>query len=200
MSEYGLNPSFSLSESMKSTTVSPILDATNQSYRNLEELKKSAFIDNLTGVYNQNAWTDFQKHFDQNRGDKATVIIIDINGLKNMNDRNGHNAGDEYIKKTVLYIQSVFSRIYDKVYRIGGDEIGVVCKYVSPEDKEFKSYISTHFDHDAIEELGLDFAYGIAHTDIQTDTSIKDTIKRADILMYQNKAAIKASSPGKYFR
>ena len=126
--------------------------------------------------------------------------MIDINGLKDMNDRDGHNAGDEYIKKTVSYVQSVFSRIGDKVYRIGGDEIGVVCKYTSPEDDEFKSYISSHFNYDTIEELGLDFAYGVARTDTQTDSSIKDTIKRADILMYQDKAAIKASNPGKYFR
>lgn len=199
----GLNPGFDLSESITNSSLkeSPVLLAADRSREQNEELKKNAFIDKLTGIYNQNAWEDFQKHFDQNRGDKATVIIIDLNGLKGVNDREGHSTGDEYIKKTVLYLKSVFSRIDDRVYRIGGDEFGIVCDYVSAEKRDdFNSYILSHFSPDVIGGLGLDFAYGVAHTDIQTDASIKDTIKRADDLMYENKKEIKAANPEKYSR
>lgn len=194
---------FSLADSMNESklTESPVLKAAQQFYEQLEKLKKNAFIDNLTGAYNQNAWTDFQNHFDQNRGDKATVIMIDMNGLKDINDREGHSAGDESIKKTVSYIKSVFSRAGDRVYRIGGDEIGIVCDYVAIDKRdEFNSYISSHFNPGVIEELGLDFAYGTAHTDPKQDISIKSTIFRADMAMYENKKEIKAANPDKYSR
>jgi len=194
---------FSLSDSMnrQELTESPVLKAAEKSYEQLQKLKENAFIDNLTGAYNQNAWADFQSHFDQNRGGKTSIVMIDINGLKDLNDREGHSAGDEFIKKTVLYVKSVFSRTGDKVYRIGGDEIGVVCDYIPTKKRdEFNSYISGHFNPDVVGELGLDFAYGTAHTDPQQDMSIKSTIFRADMTMYDNKKEIKAANPDKYSR
>lgn len=166
-----------------------------------QEAEKKVFIDALTGCYNQDAWIDFQKHSDIGRGDKATIIIIDLNGLKKINDQEGHSVGDKYIKDTVSYLQEVFSRAGDQVYRIGGDELAIACNFVLPEKRdEFNLYLSSHFNYDLLNQKGLDFAFGVAHSDTQQDISIKDTINRADIAMYQNKKEIKDAHPEKYSR
>jgi len=170
-------------------------------YMKIKELEKSSFMDSLTGCYNRNAWEDFQKHFDIGRGNKTTIIMIDLNGLKKINDQEGHLAGDKYIKNTVSYLQEVFSRAGDQVYRIGGDELAVTCDFIVPEKRdEFNSYLFSHFNYDLLEKKGLDFAFGVAHTDAKQDVSIKDTIKRADTAMYQNKKEIKTAHPDKYLR
>ena len=166
-----------------------------------EKAEQERLTDPLTGCYSRFAWEDFKKHFDLSRGNQATVIMIDLNGLKNINDEIGHLAGDQYIKDTVLYLQSIFSRSGDKVYRIGGDELAVICDFVPPEKiEEFSSYISSRFNHDLLEQKGLDFAYGAAHTDLSQDISLADAIKRADVAMYKNKNEIKAANPSKYSR
>lgn len=171
------------------------------SYMKIKELENSNFMDSLAGCYNRNAWEDFQKHSDIGRGDKATIIIIDLNGLKKINDQEGHSVGDKYIKDTVSYLQEVFSRAGDQVYRIGGDELAIACNFVLPEKRdEFNLYLSSHFNYDLLNQKGLDFAFGVAHSDTQQDISIKDTINRADIAMYQNKKEIKDAHPEKYSR
>lgn len=168
-------------------------------YMKIKELEKSSFKDLLTGCYNRNAWEDFEKHFDIGRGDKATIIMIDLNCLKKINDNQGHSFGDEYIKSTVSYLQEVFSRASDQIYRIGGDELVVACNFVVPEKREdFNSYIASRFNYDLLEQKSLDFAFGVAHTDIKQDASLQDTLKRADTAMYKNKKNIKTTHPSKY--
>ena len=178
-----------------------ITDIAEDIYQHTQSLEKAVFRDSLTGCYNKNAWEDFQKHFDLNRGDKATILIFDLNGLKDVNDTLGHLAGDNYIKNTATYIQEVFSRKGDKVYRFGGDELAIVVPYLKENQREeFKTFVQSFFNHEVLSQKGLDFAYGIAHTDAQKDSSIKDTIQRADSAMYQNKTEWKTKHPEKYSR
>lgn len=165
----------------------------------LEQSEKDRLTDPLTGCYSCHAWLDLQLHFDQKRGDRATLIMIDLNNLKKINDQKGHEAGDEYLKRTVSSLDTIFSRRGDKIHRVGGDEFVIFCKFV-PLDKreEFNSFISSSIGHEVVESLGLDFAFGVAHTDPQQDNCLADTYKRADNAMYQNKQDIKATNPSKY--
>lgn len=166
-----------------------------------DQAEKDRLTDSLTGCYSCHAWLDLQSHYDQKRGDRATLIMIDLNNLKKVNDQYGHDAGDEYLKKTSSRLKTVFSRKGDKIYRIGGDEFVVVCKFVPEEDREeFNSFISSSLGHNVMEPLGLDFAFGVAHTDLQQDENLSDTYKRVDTAMYENKKAIKAANPSKYSR
>lgn len=174
-----------------------------ESQAKIEELEGQVFIDSLTGVYNRKAWEDFKNHSDYARGDQVNMVVIDLNGLKDINDKRGHDTGDEYIKSTALYLTEVFSRNGDKVFRLneGGDEFIIVSEFIKPENlDEFNSHIYSSFNHELLEKKGLDFAYGIAHTDPQQDISIGDTFKRAEASMYENKAEIKAANPDKYSR
>ena len=81
--------------------------------------------------------------------------------------------------------------------RYGGDEFAIVCNY--PEDKDkFEDFIKALFDHNQLSQEGLDFSYGVAYTNPQTDKTILDTISRADKTMSEEKASWKAKNPGKY--
>lgn len=167
----------------------------------LEQSEKDRMTDSLTGCYSCHAWMDLQLHYDQKRGDRVTLIMIDLNNLKKVNDQYGHDAGDEYLKNTASHLKTIFSRKGDKIYRVGGDEFVVACKFVAEEDREdFNSFISSSLGHNVIELLGLDFAYGVAHTDLQQDEALSDTYKRADVAMYKNKKTIKDANPLKYTR
>ena len=163
-----------------------------------DNLQKEMFTDSLTGCYNRRAWDDFQTHFDPLRGDKTTIILIDLNGFKNINDTQGHDVGDEYLKNVVTYFKEVFSRKGDRVFRIGGDEFAITCNFIEPEKREeFNAFVNSNFDHQTIDHRNIDFSYGTAFSDPK-DLSIKDTIKRADNLMYQNKKDWKEKNPKRY--
>jgi len=162
-----------------------------------DEAEQRSLIDPLTGCRSRYAWEDLQKHFDISRGENAAILMIDLNGFKEINDSLGHLFGDEHLKKVVSYFNEHFERRGDKVYRYGGDEFAIVCNY--PEDKnKFEDFIKTLFNHNQLSQEGLDFSYGIAYTDTQTDKTILDTINRADKTMSEEKASWKAQHPELY--
>jgi len=94
------------------------------------ELEKLANIDSLTGVYNRNY---FNKELEcqielkeGNQGIDFSLLVVDINGLKGLNDNLGHLAGDRLISATADLLLSN-CREEDCVARIGGDEFAVIC-------------------------------------------------------------------------
>ncbi len=174
-----------------------VIKAADKSLEEREKLKKAASIDVLTGLYSQNAWKIFKEDSKNYKG-KKTIIFLDINGLKDINDKTkDHAIGDDLIIRTASYLKTIFSRDTDSIYRAGGDEFAIVANYVSPEEREkFFSYINQSFDHKELDAKSLDFSFGVAFTD--QEESLEDTIKRADATMYQNKNDWKANNPERY--
>jgi len=90
--------------------------------------QRESETDGLTGLANHNG---LNKHLKEeaarvsrfNR--KSTLIILDINGLKAINDKQGHNAGNEYIKKTAEIMKNSIREI-DIAARPGGDEFAII--------------------------------------------------------------------------
>lgn len=180
------------------TTPNPYYEDSYKNYKKIQDLKEKSFKDPSTDCYNKAAWEDFQHRFDPRRGDETTIIIIDLNGLKAINDQQGHVAGDEYIKNTATYLKEVFSRRGDRVFRIGGDEFAVVCNFVKPEKRDsFNDFVNQHFNHQVLDGHNLDFSYGVSSS-LPEDQSIINIINRADGLMYQNKEKWKSANPERY--
>lgn len=94
------------------------------------ELEKLANTDNLTGVYNRNYFNhELERQFELKNGKPGidfSLLVIDINGLKGLNDSLGHVAGDRLITATADLLLSS-CREEDTVARIGGDEFVVIC-------------------------------------------------------------------------
>ena len=160
----------------------------------VHDLNRKVFIDALTSVRNKGAFTnyvkDLQKRLDQGEKMDFAIGVFDCDNLKMVNDQNGHDKGDIYIKTASRLICRVFQ--HSPVFRIGGDEFAVVLQN---EDFQNRDDLIGQFDSEkrkAIVASGKKWeqprvAIGIAVYDAELDGSVDDTIRRADKIMYENK-------------
>lgn len=124
------------------------------------------------------------------------LLSADMDRLKHINDTYGHAAGDEYIKLGCRVIQAV---IPDKgiLYRIGGDEFAVLMRNTSEEEaraltariQEVLKEENEKDKGDIADEKSMSVGYAVF--DPERDTSLYDTLKRADAMMYAQKRSRK---------
>lgn len=94
-------------------------------------LEKLSYRDMLTGLYNRNRYIERLEAYKQVQDQQIGAIYIDLNGLKKVNDEQGHRAGDEMIVRAAGTIAGIFA---EDAYRVGGDEFVVILLDVSRED------------------------------------------------------------------
>lgn len=93
-----------------------------KSREKLLERTKLSLTDELTGIYNRRAYEEELLRIKRdNIKDKIVIVMLDVNGLKSVNDRIGHSAGDELLVATAMCMVSAFAD-YGKIFRTGGDE------------------------------------------------------------------------------
>ena len=80
--------------------------------------------DILLRVNNRNAMEERVRELEKRADLPVGLLILDVNGLKEINDREGHDAGDRFLKEAADILASVFGR--SQIYRIGGDEFAVI--------------------------------------------------------------------------
>ncbi len=112
-----------------------LLESVAYVVRNWEErrllrryLEGLSFTDVLTGLGNRNRYTAALEAVRGAPGSDVGVAFVDINGLKALNDRFGHDYGDRLIVKVARILKTVFE---DCVFRTGGDEFVVLCRDMS---------------------------------------------------------------------
>ncbi len=161
----------------------------------ISDLNDLAYADALTSLHNKGAFDilvrDMQTQLDKPGGSLAfAVCIFDCNCLKQVNDRNGHDKGDIYLKETAQIICEVFD--HSPVFRIGGDEFATM---LMDRDYEKRDELLKLFDERCrikrAQETAawekVDVARGMAVYDPREDSSINDVVRRADKNMYENK-------------
>ncbi|WP_155815484.1 GGDEF domain-containing protein [Treponema sp. JC4] len=154
----------------------------------LREAEKYAFTDQLTKMDNRRAYSIFKKHLGNTElTDDFNVIYFDLNGLKGINDKLGHAAGDQYIIGVTDILKKVF---YDALLRcrMGGDEFLVVLK----ANKEVLNKRLFYFDslienwhNDKIKNISVSYGYCSA-ADYDNPT-FEGLISKADEFMYKMK-------------
>jgi len=149
--------------------------------------------DALTKVKNKHAYTQAVKELEEKAlscDAKYAIVVMDINGLKHINDTQGHHAGDEYIKASSHIICTVFK--HSPVFRIGGDEFAVL---LTGHDFDEREHLLERFNDIVTSNAkkGLaNLAFGMATYDKDLDSSIEAVFERADKAMYENKKQFKA--------
>lgn len=162
--------------------------------RYAEIMEKLAYNDGLTGLTNR---TGFNKAIEEASvgSSRYTLIMIDLNYLKKVNDEFGHNLGDLYIKTTAEYISKAFSN-GERCFRIGGDEFFVMAEY-SQSDQRYADGIARleslmeEFNENPPCSIPLNVAYGAAEFDPEKD-DIEEQVRISDERMYEMKVKMKA--------
>lgn len=144
--------------------------------RLMKRLEFASGNDSLTGVKNRNA---MDIYFNQHAGESQLgVLFIDVNGLKYVNDTQGHAEGDRLMQNLAEFLCRYFPR--DNIYRSGGDEFVIV----TPGTTEEKMRGKTREIKDAMQKESFSFAIGYAVSDHR---GIQQAAIRADQRMYQDK-------------
>jgi diguanylate cyclase (GGDEF)-like protein/PAS domain S-box-containing protein len=98
-----------------------------------EELVYLGTHDPLTGLYNRSFFEEEMRRLQAGRHFPVSILIGDLDNLKEVNDRHGHAAGDELLKATAMSIKECF-RTDDLIARVGGDEFVVLLPGVAEEE------------------------------------------------------------------
>ena len=154
--------------------------------RKEEQLLRSSTTDELTRCYNRRAYEQDIKKLTADK--KFLYLTADVNGLKAVNDRLGHAAGDELLCGVAGCMKQSFDD-YGKVYRIGGDEFVTILF----TDEEQFGIIKQNFDllvdnwsGDAVPHMSV--SCGAVWSDEQQWESVREIAKLADQRMYEKKA------------
>lgn len=154
--------------------------------RRLEIAEQAARRDALTGLGNRRAW-DRALQIEETRsaryGHGAGVIVLDLDGLKVVNDRDGHEAGDHLLCTTARVLESVV-RDTDAVFRTGGDEFAVLLVELDCDIDQIRRRIVT-----ALERAGISASIGSAARDART--ALGEAATLADARMYEAKHGIR---------
>ncbi len=165
--------------------------------KKLEEmLKKYATFDDLTGSYNRRAgFFALEKYFQlaKRRQEPLSIVFIDIDNLKYINDNYGHDAGDYILRKVTDVLKNTL-RESDLIIRVGGDEFVLGLPNAEEVDvhKIFQRILSQLQEVKVDGNVRIDLSYGVSeYKDYQKEISLESLIKEADNKMYEMKKAKK---------
>ena len=160
---------------------------TTRTFQNL------ATTDSMTGVRNKHAYSEMEtvinSQIESGELEKLAVVVGDINGLKYVNDTQGHAAGDQLIKDASAMICEQFKR--GAVFRIGGDEFVVLLQgegfdTMQEEIDELNRKVEANIKNNSVV---VSIGYSVWKKD---DRYLNDVFGRADQMMYERKKELKA--------
>lgn len=153
---------------------------------NEKALYQLSYLDTLTSFYNRNRYMQDIAEIEDN-DTSIGIVYVDVNGLKEINDHLGHDAGDNLLKKCSKIIRA--SYMTSSCYRIGGDEFVIICKGIS--ESEFHTSV-LQLKHN-FEQSDCKAAIGYKWESNCSD--IEMTIKKADEFMYADKKEFYHNNP-----
>ena len=162
-------------------------------HRLLSALRSLSLIDDLTGLYNRRGFSDLgEQHLKlANRsGRGVTMVYLDLDRFKTINDSLGHHVGDRALLKVADILKATFRRS-DIIARLGGDEFGVLALEASHESSELlierlqESVVE--FNQASPEPYQLSVSIGMARHEDDMRIRLDDLVAEADNAMYQEK-------------
>ncbi|WP_026470239.1 GGDEF domain-containing protein [Alkanindiges illinoisensis] len=151
--------------------------------RKLERFKAEALTDELTQLYNRRGWEQLlQAEEERNRryGHSSAIYVVDLDGLKEVNDTCGHLAGDELIRQTAQILRHSV-RTEDVVARLGGDEFAIL----TIETSEAEANALKERIQQALIDNQIEASIGVAIR--LPATGLKEAFRLADQQMYAHK-------------
>lgn len=169
---------------------------TKREYESLKRLEELSYIDELTGLCNERSYLneidEVNKKLEEDPSFKYAVMMMDVNNLKNTNDKYGHRYGCHLIIRCGHVLPEIFKT--SKLFHVGGDEF-IAIIYGDDYDN-FEEKIKEYDDkltYSIVNYEDVDLIFSVArgyavHTDEKT---FRDLLQKADTLMYENKEMLK---------
>ncbi|MES9993307.1 MAG: sensor domain-containing diguanylate cyclase [Candidatus Thiodiazotropha sp.] len=152
-----------------------------------------ATIDELTNISNRRGFMQLAQHslnLYAREGIDASLVFIDLDNFKPVNDRYGHAEGDRVLAHVAQQLESTF-RSSDIIARLGGDEfvvlLGNADKWRAEELIKHYQQLLTKTRSDLGFEYDISFSYGVVEFDPEKHPTVDALLKESDMLMYQTK-------------
>ena len=165
--------------------------------RYFDHFHSLAYTDNMTGLNNKAAF-DMTRDVIESEVKMGrasfTIVVMDVNNLKTINDSIGHEKGDMLLKHCTQCMRETF--VGYPLYRIGGDEFcSIINNSADPAAliAQLQARTAAKSEQDfSVFRVSYQIAAGSAVYDRACDKSFQDVFNRADAAMYENKRALKA--------
>ena len=177
-----------------------VLNNVTENHNNIDEIRRLAFFDPLTGLPNRRLLFDRLAHAITTSARTnlyGAVMLLDLDNFKILNDNMGHGVGDLLLQKVSLRLK-ICMREDDTLARLGGDEFVILIENLSSDGKKaaaqaevvtqkilvslVEDYNLQGFVHNSTASIGIVMFKG-------DNLSFGDLLKNADVAMYQAKAA-----------
>lgn len=160
----------------------------------IKNLNDMAYIDALTGIGNRLA---LRRDYDSYQGHEVTVLMLDLNDFKLINDTRGHEEGDRVLQEIGKLLSDTFGK--EHCYRYGGDEFLVIAPDIP--DSEFHEKLETLKQNKPVIEgsARAGFSTGSVRAMLTDSDILRGLISSADEKMYETKRDKKhafATEPG----
>lgn len=170
-----------------------LLAAVIDNYQMFSLLEIKSTVDALTRLNNRNAMDEYTTKLtsgEEKLPETMGVVFADLNGLKRVNDEEGHDAGDKLLKRAAALLRLVFGD--EQIYRAGGDEFIVFCQNTTEERVEEQvSQLK------GMAENTNDVSFAVGSVFCTGAYDINAAIQEADDKMYQDKKNYYLTHPRK---
>lgn len=162
------------------------------SYKLLNKLEVMSTIDSLTGIKNRNVMNNYVDQIVEGQVPMPkAVLFADLNGLKRVNDEQGHVAGDKMLRKAASILQSIFHD--GEVFRAGGDEFMVLVSEIDESEAQ-RRIAQVHYLSKITDDVR--FSIGLSYGEMD----IRAAMRHADECMYADKNAYYMANPELKYR
>lgn len=160
-----------------------------------ENLKKMSVTDELTGLFNRRRFDELMKSemdMSHRYGDSNSILIIDIDHFKKINDNYGHPCGDGVLRDISRLLKSKFRKT-DILCRIGGEEFVALCKRADKQSalgiaENLRQIVENATMRYGDAEIKITISIGIATVTNKSSDRDRDNLYRyADIALYHSK-------------
>ena len=165
--------------------------------RTLTEAMALSFLDTLTGLHNRRGFVALAEHhlrIASRSQHPMMVLFVDLDGLKQINDRLGHQHGDAAIAEAAAILRESF-RETDLFARLGGDEFAVLAIEAPDQTSDIlrhrlEEHVARH-NGDGGRDYFISMSVGLAHFLPDAPRTVNQLLHEADRLMYAEKAGKK---------
>lgn len=169
-------------------------------HRLFSALRSLSLIDDLTGLYNRRGFSDLGEQYlklARRSGRGVTMVYVDLDRFKTINDSLGHHVGDRALLKVSDILRATFRRS-DIIARLGGDEFGVLALEAADESSEtlierLRERVQD-FNESSPEPYQLSVSIGMSHHDDDPRVRLEDMVAEADAAMYREKHGKRATT------